>query len=85
MKRKIIDKAIQGKQMQGVKIQIEEAVNDIEIEMVKIFGNLIGTDEKIEMVMSKDVFFEWAEKIHDMDDEKFDKWARQDVKRRKEE
>ncbi len=53
---------------------IQEAVNDVEIEMVKIIGNLIGTKDKIEMVMDKEVFFEWVEKIHNMEEKKFKSW-----------
>ncbi len=65
--------------------EIGKAVNDIEIEVVKIIGNLVGTEEKIEMIMDKDVFFEWAENIHDMDNIAFDKWARKNPKGRKRE
>ncbi len=41
---------------------MEKDILEIEIDAVKIIGKIKGTDEKIEMLMDKDIFNEWRNK-----------------------
>lgn len=36
---------------------------EIEVEAVKIIGKIKGLDETIELLMDKDVFIQWREKL----------------------
>ena len=69
MEKKIIDgfdlvkNTESGKQYIQINPMSGEKINDIEVEMVKIIGKLNGTEEQIELVMDKKVFFEWVDKL----------------------
>ncbi len=41
--------------------EIEKVTNSLNIEVVKLIGILNGTQEKIEIIMDKNTFFEWVE------------------------
>ncbi len=46
-----------------IRIKGEEQINIINIKEVKIYGNIKGIKEKIELIMDKKIFFEWVAKI----------------------
>ncbi len=46
--------------------ELEKAINDINIEAVKIIGTFVGTKDKIELIMDVKDFFEWVDKLKEM-------------------